>query len=150
MDRKEKHNKQQTGAAYNGYFFPADPYYDELAENGREQREAVRQAAAEAIGEVYGVLGLVDIYDDVVRSDEDLSAAVNVHISKEGGVKIEADIIADVGWDTAELVREVAENVTDAVEEMAQSNVCEVLIDVADIMPRGAFEDKYRQTKLRH
>ena len=146
MDRKENYDGDFAEV---GFYYPVDYGYEEMIAEVMPQKEAVQEAAAYAIGEVYGVLGLRGAFHEVIPMDDDAARGIGVQVGRDG-VKIEAKLIADIGWDAQDLSAEVAENVTDTVEAETGVTVREAAVEVVKSMPRAEFEDKYCGGRMAH
>ncbi len=146
MDRKENYDGDFAEV---GFYYPADFGYEEMIAEVMPKKEAVQEAAAYAVSEIYGVLGLRGAFHEVIPVDDDAARGITVQMGKDGA-KIEARLIADIGWDVQDLTAEVAENVAETVEAETGVTVREAAIEVVKSMPREEFEDKYCGGRMQH
>lgn len=143
MDRNDNYND----------LFIADPLIDEYVVeedyvygdyNGRDLRDKdIKEIVGRQISTVDGVLGLKGGLTDVFKADEDLTRGISVSVNRDGKVKVSAKVILADYANAADVIAQITQSVTDALQNEVGLRPEKVDIEVADTMSREAFYDKY-------
>ena len=112
--------------------------------------DGIKEVVGAAISGIPGVLALKGGLTDIFKANEDLTRGVSAKKSDGGHVSIGAKVIAESGYDEADLVQQVTEAIADELQAQLGLIADKVEIDVTETLSREEFYDKYDADRALH
>lgn len=148
MDESNYGNRYDpnAGLVYSEEIFAT---YDPV-EDAKMDNKVLKQMVGDAIRGVDGVLALKGGLTDIFKRDEDLTRGITVHQSNDGKVRVSAKVIAESGYDSAQLIQQLTDRITQAMQSQAGLQPEKVEVEIADKMTQAEFYDKYDADRALH
>lgn len=123
--------------------------YVESVETDYSQRD-IKQVVGEAIAGVNGVLGLKGKLTDIFKQGEDLTRGITLRKLDGDYVDVSAKVIAEAGYNSTELLQNLSDAITLALEEELGLRVGKMDVEIAETLTRAGFYEKYDPERAIH
>ena len=145
----DNYNKNANDPTNDEYLFVEETVYDTGYDADPDTKD-IKEAVGEAVSGIPGVLALKGGLTDIFKKDEDLTRGVSVRVNDDDRVEVSVKVIAETGYNEADLIRQMTDAITDDLQMELGMVADRVDVKVAQTMSRDEFLDKYDADRALH